>query len=117
MSQSRARYEYIAKSRNDTYENVIALLGVTEQTMLEEAKALVRDDLVLCALLKAENISLGEDEKKNNFDRYVKKFVDDYGYGEEYVRQKMSEQIYDAMLFDKVTEKLILINEFVVQGE
>ena len=117
MAQTKARYEYIAKSRNDTYENVIALLGVTEADMLEEARALVRDDLVFYAVLKAENITLGDDEKKNNFDKYVKKFVDDYGYGEAYVREKMAEQIYDAMLFDKVTEKLILINEFVIQGE
>lgn len=117
LLQSKARYEYIAKSRNDTYENVIALLGVTEADMLEEARKLVRDDLVFYAVLKAENITLSEDEKKNNFNKYVKKFVDDYGYGEAYVREKMTEQLYDAMLFDKATEKLILINEFVIQGE
>lgn len=116
MAQSRARYEYLAKSRNDTYENILSLLGVTEETMLNEARALVKDDIVLFAVLKAENISLSEDDKKNNFDKYVKKFVYDYGYGEDYVREKMTEQIYDTMLFDKMLERLILINEFIYDG-
>ena len=118
LAQSRAKYEYIAKNRNDTYENVISLLGVTEADMLNEARALVREDLVFFALLKAESVTLSEEEKNNNFDRYVNKFVVDYGYTEAYVRERMQSQICDAMLFDKMLERLILINKFVVsQGE
>ena len=68
---------------------------------------------VLHALIKAENITLTDADKQNNFERYVVKFVDDYGYGEEYVRENMSEQIYDTMLFDKTVERLITLNTFV----
>ena len=69
------------------------------------------------ALVKAEGISLSDDEKKNNFDRYVEKFVNDYGYGEEYVRENMSEQIYQTMLFDKTLERLITLNKFVSEDK
>ena len=113
FEQSRAKYEYLAREGNDTYENILAGLGVSEEDMWNEARALTRDDLVFAALVKAENISLSDADKKNNFEKYVKKFVLDYGYGEEYVRENMSEQIYETMLFDKTLEKLITLNTFI----
>lgn len=113
-----AQYEYLAKKGNNTYENIISELGVTEEMMMEEARELTKEDLVLHALIKAENITLTDEDKQNNFERYAKKFVEDYGYGEEYVRENMSEQIYDTMLFDKTIEKLITMNTFVeTQGD
>ncbi|MBQ7383301.1 MAG: hypothetical protein IJV72_00730, partial [Clostridia bacterium] len=83
-----------------------------EEDMIAEARELTRDDLVFAAVVKAENISLSDADKQNNFDKYVEKFVNSYGYGEEYVRENMSEQIYETMLFDKMLEKLITLNKF-----
>lgn len=113
FERSKASYEYLAKKGNDTYEHVISELGITEEQMLDEARELVKADLVLHALIKAESIELTEDDKQNNFERYVQKFVKDYGYSEEYVRENMAEQIYDTMLFDKTVEKLMTLNTFV----
>ncbi len=115
FEQSKAKYEYLARKGNDTYENILSGLGVTEEDMLAEARELTREDLVFAALVKAENIALSEADKKNNFEKYVEKFVGDYGYGEEYVRENMSEQIYETMLFDKMLEKLITLNIFVAK--
>ncbi|MBO5415889.1 MAG: hypothetical protein J6A83_04595 [Clostridia bacterium] len=112
FEQARTKYEYLARQGNDTYENILAGLGVTEEDMIAEARELTRDDLVFAAVVKAENISLSDADKNNNFDKYVEKFVDSYGYGEEYVRENMSEQIYETMLFDKMLEKLITLNNF-----
>ena len=113
FERSKASYEYLAKKGNDTYENIIAGIGVTEDQMMNDARALTKEDLVLHALIKAEGIVLTDEDKSNNFERYVKKFVEDYGYGEEYVRDEMTEQIYDTMLFDKTVERLITLNTFV----
>lgn len=112
FQQSKAKYEYLAKNGNDTYENMLAGLGVTEEDMMAEARELTRSDLVFAALVEAEDIALSEADKENNFDKYVEKFVGDYGYGEEYARENMSEQIYETMLFDKMLERLISINNF-----
>ena len=112
FQQSKAKYKYIARNGNDTYENILAGLGVTEEDMMAEARELTRSDLVFAALVEAENIALSESEKENNFDKYVEKFVEDYGYGEEYARENMSEQIYESMLFDKMLERLIALNNF-----
>lgn len=112
FQQSKAKYEYLAKNGNDTYENILAGLGVTEEDMMAEARELTRSDLVFAALVEAEDIALSEADKENNFDKYVEKFVGDYGYGEEYARENMSEQIYETMLFDKMLERLISLNNF-----
>ncbi len=115
FERSKASYEYLAARGNDTYENILEGLGVTEEQMIEDARALTRSDLVLHAVIKAEGIVLTDDDKRNNFERYVMKFVVDYGYSEEYVRSNMTEQIYDTMLFDKTVELLITLNTFVEQ--
>ena len=117
FEQSKARYEYLAKEGNESYENILEALGVTEETMLDEARALVREDLVFYALLKAENVVLSDSDKENHFERYVKKFVDDYGYTEAYVRGEMEEHIYQTMLFDKLLEKLVTLNTFKTSEE
>ncbi|MBE6531492.1 MAG: hypothetical protein E7679_05340 [Ruminococcaceae bacterium] len=114
--QSKAKYEYLAKNGNDSYENIIAALGVTEEQMLEDARALVKEDLCFYAIIKAEGISLSKEEKSKNFDRYVKKYTEAYGYSESYARENMKEQIYESMLFDKMLEKLIILNEFNIEN-
>ena len=115
FSQAKAKYEYLAKNGNDTYENILAGLGITEEQMLDEARALVKEDLCFYALIKAESISLSEEDKSRNFDKYVTKFTEAYGYSESYARDKMKEQIYESMLFDKMLEKLIILNEFTIE--
>ncbi len=116
LSQSKQRYSYMAKQEGIGYEDLLQTLSLTEESLRAEAESLTRDDLVLCAIIKAEGISLGDAEKTEHFDRYVQKYVSSYGYREEYVRENMTEQIYSSMLHDKALEYLILQNEFNVIG-
>ena len=113
FNQAKAKYEYMARSKNDTYENILELLGTSEENMMSEARALTADDLIFYALLEAENIELTDTDKENNFDRYVAKFISDYGYDEQYIKENMTEEIYETMLHDKMLERLISLNEFI----
>ncbi|MBE6597796.1 MAG: hypothetical protein E7641_09060 [Ruminococcaceae bacterium] len=112
LAQEKAKYRYLASESGDGYEELLKLLGVTEESMLEDARALVKKDLVFYAVVFAEGIQVTEAEKVANFDKYVKKYVDDFGYDESYVRENMTEQIYESMLYDKTAEKLITMNSF-----
>ena len=113
-NQIKAQYIYIAQSNNDTYENVLEYVGVTEEGILAEARCMAVDDLVREAILELESIELTEVEKSDNYDVYVRTFTEMYGYTEEYVRNRLTEELYDTMLYDKMMEKLVLMNEFVV---
>lgn len=111
-AQTVAQYEYYADEAEMSLEELLAKMDITEAQMLDEARALVKSDLVYHAILKAEGITLSDSEKDQLFDKYVEKYVDDYGYSEEYVRKNMSHLIYESMLYDKTTEFLIANNNF-----
>ena len=113
--QKQAGYQYMAKAGGQTYEELLASLGVTEEIMLEESKKLTAEDLIFYALVKAEGIELTQADKDANFDKYVALFVSE-GYTEVYVREKLREQIYETMLYDKTLELLISFTEFTEIG-
>jgi ABC-type microcin C transport system permease subunit YejB len=92
-----------------------ATSGVSEADIEAEAKKYVKEDLVQLAVLRAEGIALTDDEKIKLLARYVKKYVDDYGYSEDYVRKNLTDEIYKSMLFDKMLEYLMLKNTFTVK--
>jgi hypothetical protein len=87
---------------------------VTEESLKEEARHMTLDDLVSAAIQKAEDIELTENEKLENFDSYLKVFTETYGYNEQYVRDNLEEELYATMLRDKMMEKLVLLNNFVI---
>ena len=108
--QERARYRYYASRDGVGYNELLEVLGVTEDGIYEKARGLVKDDLVLAYIVKNAGIVLTEDEKTRLYGKYVDKFVELYGYDINYVSEKMSEQIHDAMLYDKTMEFLLLNN-------
>lgn len=112
FEQARVKYIYLAKGAELSYEAMLEQLGVSEESMREEAKRLTAEDLVFHALLEAENLTLTDADKQNNFDKYVAKFISDYGYSESYVRENMADEIYETMLFDKLLEGLVIKNNF-----
>ncbi len=115
-TQLRAEYRYLAEQEGRTYENLLELLGVDDASISEDAREMVKADLVFLSIVRDAGIVLTEREKTELFDRYVEKYVEDYGYGADYVRSEMAELIYESMLYDKTTEYLILHNEFVTEG-
>ena len=112
ISQQRAQYAYYAEQAGMSYEEMLSEVGATEQSIKETAEQMTLGDLVYHALLRAEGIELSEEEKGKFFERYLEKFVADYGYSREYVEENMVEEIYESMLHDKATEFLITNNQF-----
>ena len=115
INQAELRYKHYAEEGNVEYSELLESLGVSEADIEAEAKKYVKEDLVQLAVLRAEGIALTDDEKIRLFDRYVKKYVDDYGYSEDYVRKNLTDEIYKSMLFDKMLEYLVLKNTFIVK--
>jgi len=115
LSQAKQQYQYHAERMNVTLKEAMEAFDVTEAELLEEARTLTGKDLVYYALLREEGISLTDGEKTENYERYVAKYVTDYGYEEAYVREHMTDQVYDSMLFDKTMEKLMSLNDFVYE--
>lgn len=112
FNQARAQYEYYAKEADMSYEDMLAELGLSEDSMLADARRMAIGDVISEMIRRKEQIELTDAEKRTHFDRYAKKYADDYGYSTEYVKENMSELIYESMLRDKVTEFLIIENTF-----
>jgi FKBP-type peptidyl-prolyl cis-trans isomerase (trigger factor) len=115
IDQAELRYKHYAEEGGLEYSELLESLGVSEADIEAEAKKYVKEDLVQLAVLRAEGIALTDDEKIKLLDRYVKKYVDDYGYSEDYVRKNLTDEIYKSMLFDKMLEYLMLKNTFTVK--
>ncbi len=109
-AQERAKYKYYAKRDGIEYGKLLEGLGITEAHIINDAKVMVKKDLALLYILQAEGIAVTDKEKTEHFDKYCEKFVQLYGYDKETVAKTMTEQIYEAMLYDKTSEFLILNN-------
>lgn len=112
FEQSKAQYEYYAERADMSYGEMLAELDTTEEKMMSEARGLALGDVIFELVRRAEGIELSESEKQEHFDRYAEKYVEDYGYTAEYVKENLVGQIYSSMLYDKVTEFLLSNNEF-----
>ena len=108
--QLETQYGYYAEQAGISYEEMLEEMGETEASILEQAKAMTKSDLVYAAIVKAESIEVGDGERQALFERYVEKYVSDYGYGNDYVRENMADEIYGSMLYDKTTEFLLVNN-------
>ena len=112
IAQIEAQYKYYAEQADMSYADMLKEFGATEESIRVEAQEMAIDDVIYELVRRAENIMLSEDEKESLFDKYVQKYVSDYGYTEQYVKENMSELIYESMLYDKTTEYLIKNNDF-----
>ena len=113
VEQLKKQYRYYANEAGMRYEAMLDELGEDSVTMNKDARALVKKDLIFELIRRREDITLTETEKEKFFDRYVKKYAEHYKYSEEYVREELSELVYESMLYDKTMEFLILNNRFV----
>ena len=111
--QLRDTYRYYADENDWSYEQALEFFGRSEESILSEAREMVKGDLVYRYIVKDAGISLTEEDKSAQIGRYVAKFAEDYGYTEDYVREEMLDLVYDSMLYDKTMEHLIVKNTFV----
>ncbi len=114
FNQTKRLYMEAVGNNEDDYYRLLKSRGISENDMLDDARAFVKEDLVFLYITEAEQISVSDTEKQELFDKYVDKYVSDYGYKRIYVIANMSELIYESMLYDKTTEYLILNNNFIV---
>lgn len=112
VEQQRAEYRYHAQKAGITYEAMLEKLALNEGDILREAKELTKSDIIYAMIVKKESISLTDRDRSELFDRYVEKYVSEYGYTEEYVGTNLADEIYGSMLYDKTTEFLIINNKF-----
>ncbi|MBE6577411.1 MAG: hypothetical protein E7653_04675 [Ruminococcaceae bacterium] len=117
FNQTKRLYMEAVGNNEDDYYSLLISRGISENDMLADAQAFVKEDLVFLYITQTEQISVSEQEKQELFDKYVDKYVSDYGYKRIYVIANMSELIYESMLYDKTTEYLILNNTFEVKSE
>ena len=75
--------------------------------MREQAKSIVLKDMVYEYIVEAEGLTITAEEKSRLFDKYVDKYVSDYGYSRDYVLTNMETLITDSMLYDKTMEFLM----------
>ncbi len=113
VAQAEARCRYYAKEHGVSEEEAMVALETSHEQMETDARALVADDLIYRAVLADAGIGLTEDEKTRLFDKYADKYVADFGYDRDYVKENLADLVYDSMLYDKTTEYLILKNTFV----
>ena len=112
FEQTKKYYLFLVDGDPQQYELLLNSRKITEADMMADAEDMVRDDLVYHYILKKENITLNDSEKLELFDKYVQKYVDEYGYKSNYVVANMKELIYESMLYDKTMEYLLLCNDF-----
>lgn len=115
--QSRSAVRHYAEENQLDYEDALAQLGTSEERIAAEAEHMVKADLLYYYIVQHARIEVTPQEKEALSARYVKKFAEDYGYDEEYVKEEMQSLIDDAMLYDKTTEYLILHNTFTVEEQ
>ncbi len=115
--QTARRYLHYAEEGGMTYDELLASLDMTQDDVDDEAKRLVKKDLVELAIIKAEKIELTEKEKETHFEKYVSLYINSYGYSEEYVRAELTDEIYGTMLHDKMMEYLMINNTLVSTEE
>lgn len=116
FKQTKDYYMFVADNDPEAYEMLLESRGITESDIEAEARELVKKDLVYLYVTEKEGITVSETEKEQLFDRYVAAFVAEYGYTREYVTQHLTGHIYEAMLYDKTLEFLILNNSFEVKS-
>lgn len=112
VDQIKEQYLHYAESADMSYAELAKELGISDGSILMEAREMTKTDIVCAIIQKREGIMLSDDEKQVHFERYVEKYVSEYGYSADYVREHMLSEIYDSMLYDKTTEFLILNNSF-----
>ena len=89
IAQIEAQYKYYAEQADMSYADMLKEVGATEESIRVEAQEMAIDDVIYELVRRAENIMLSEDEKESLFDKYVQKYVSDYGYTEQYVKENM----------------------------
>lgn len=91
------------------YEEHLEAIGLTDEDVMNRAKDLVLDELVLYAIVEAEDYSVNDED----YAKYIVKYAEEQGISvEEMEKRYEREYIIDNMLWDKVLFTLTEQTEF-----
>ena len=112
LEQLKKQYDYYANEAGIEYDALLEELSLSEEKLEKEAEALVFEDMIFAIIQKKENITVTDSDKEKYFDRFVTKYAEIHKYSEDYVRQNLTDEVYQTMLHDKTMEYLIINNIF-----
>ena len=116
-SQTLTKYKLLADKADMSYTELLEALGLAEEDVKNEAKDLAKAELVAMAIIEKESIRLTDEEIDRLFDRYAQKIAEELGKDVSYVKENLSDEVYDTMLRDKMIEFLITQNTFITENE
>ena len=114
FNQTKKAYMHIVGDDEEDYWLLLKNRGTDEEKMMQDAREMVKQDLVYRYILAAESVALTDEEKTVLFDKYVDKYVIEFNKSREYIVENMADYIYESMLYDKTMEFLMVNNEFEV---
>ena len=117
FAQTKQMYMDLASGDEERYLQILSEQKISEEIMLDDAREMVKQDLIFYYVVKDADISLTDEEISSLYGQYVDYYVETYKYSESYVKENMSSLIYDSMLYDKTMEYLILNNKFVTEND
>ncbi len=101
----KSQYESYAASNNVDYATILSYMGVTEESMNESAKTYVKEDLVFYSIIKAENLSISDDEYKSGVEKYAELAGATAAQLEAYYGKDL---IIQNLLWDEVQKQLFM---------
>ena len=112
--QQMSQCEYYAQSYGMTVEQVMSIMGWTEEILMENARLYTKGDLAFNAISQKENIGISEDEYLAGLAKYaasagVEPAVLESYYGKDYIMEnllwdKVLVSIYDRATINRVEE-------------
>lgn len=104
--------EYYANAYGMTVEEIMKIMGYTEESLLEDAQAYTKEDLVFYGIAQVEGVSISDEEYAAGLANYASETgatgeeLEDY-YGKDYIEEcllwdKLLEMVYELSI---ITEK------------
>ena len=109
-TSDRSYYESVAEEYGYTYEEYLKACGVDDAYVKEMVENVIREELVLYAIVKAENISISDEDYAEGLAKYAAE--------QEMTEEEMEEQygrdyIESNLLWDKVIYELFETTTFI----
>lgn len=106
--EKKQMYEYYAEYYNTDYETFLAnYIGMTDDDLMEESRAYVKEDLVMYQLAKELEIEISDDEYNEGLEFYAEY----YGTtASELVSYYGEDTIYTTILWEKLMETVAPMN-------
>ena len=109
-TSERSIYEVYAAENGYTYEELLELVGITDEYMMEVMESRVKEEIIFYSLVKAESLEVTQEDYANGLIEYAaaqgtteSALVEEYG--EEYIKE--------CVLWDKLMYTLAEKNTFV----